>query len=151
MSRIRKGKYRVKCREKYVGDVDNVVYRSSWERKTFAFLDTNPKVKKWASEEIWIPYKGPDGKPHRYFPDLMIEMVNGRQMLIEIKPQAQTKPPKVAMKVKRPRRYLKEMKTYWVNQAKWTAAFQWAEKQGVDFMVWTEKTLIKTLGIQLRG
>ena len=78
-------------------------------------------------------------------------MVNGRHMLFEIKPQAQTKPPKVAMKAKRPRRYLKEMKTYWVNQAKWTAAFQWAEKQGVDFMVWTEKTLIKTLGIQLRG
>ena len=60
MSRIQKGKYRVKCREKYVGDVDNVVYRSSWERNTFAFLDTNPKVMKWASAEIWIPYKGPD-------------------------------------------------------------------------------------------
>ena len=151
MSRIQKGKYRVKCREKYVGDVDNVVYRSSWERKTFAFLDTNPKVKKWASEEIWIPYKGPDGKPHRYFPDIMIQLASGKQLLVEINPQAQTKPPKVAMKAKRPRRYLKEMKTYWVNQAKWTAAFQWAEKQGVDFMVWTEKTLIKTLGIQLRG
>ena len=42
-----------------------------------AFLDTNPKVKKWASEEIWIPYKGPDGKPHRYFPDIMIELYLG--------------------------------------------------------------------------
>ena len=27
----------------------------------------------------------------------------------------------------------------------------WAEKNGVEFHVWTEKVLIKTLGIQLNG
>ena len=81
----------------------------------------------------------------------MIEFTSGKQLLVEIKPQAQTKPPKVTMKAKRPRRYLKEMRTYWVNQAKLNAAHAWAEKNGVDFMVWTEKTLIKNLGIQLNG
>jgi hypothetical protein len=151
MSRIQKGKYRVQCREKYLGDSKEVVYRSSWERKTFTFLDTHPKVKAWASEEIVIPYKGPDGKPHRYFPDLYIEMTSGTKLLVEIKPALQTKPPKLTMKAKHPRRFLKEAKRFAVNHAKWTAAKRWCENKDLDFHIWTEKTLIKTLGIQLRG
>ena len=39
-----KGKYKVKNRSKYVGAVDNVVYRSSWERSFMVYADTNPNV-----------------------------------------------------------------------------------------------------------
>ena len=70
-----KGKYKVKNPSKYVGAVDNVVYRSSWERRFMVYADTNPNVVKWNSEGLVIPYVSPvDGKVHRYFPDFWIEV-----------------------------------------------------------------------------
>ena len=62
------------------------------------FLDTNPSIYRWSSEEIAIPYIKPtDGKTHRYFPDYWIEYIDNNkniiQELIEIKPAAQTKRP----------------------------------------------------------
>jgi hypothetical protein len=43
------GKYKVKHRSKYKGDVDNVVYRSMWERNAFKWCDNNPNIKHWSS------------------------------------------------------------------------------------------------------
>ena len=50
------GRYRVKNTNKYEGDAKDVVYRSLWEKHAFKWCDNNPKVIKWSSEEVIIPY-----------------------------------------------------------------------------------------------
>ena len=52
-------KYIPKNKEKYIGDVENIVCRSLWERTVCKFCDEHPNILKWASEEIAIPYMDP--------------------------------------------------------------------------------------------
>ena len=69
------GIFRPKNPQKYVGDYKNIIYRSSWECRVMDFLDRNPDIISWASEELIIPYKSPaDGKWHRYFPDFLVKV-----------------------------------------------------------------------------
>ena len=90
-----KGRYTIKCPEKYAGDAKKVVYRSLWERQAFKWCENNKNIKLWNSEEIVIPYKYEvDKKLHRYYVDLLIQMKNGDTYLIEIKPKKETIPPK---------------------------------------------------------
>ena len=61
--------------EKYLGNSNNIICRSSWERQFCRYCDVNPNIVKWASEEFSIPYISPvDGRPHRYYPDFLIEV-----------------------------------------------------------------------------
>jgi len=141
-----KGKYKPNHPEKYAGDVTDIVYRSAWEFRVMRFLDSNPNVTKWVSESIIIPYVSPvDGKPHRYFPDFLIEAKDGndqiKTILIEVKPEKQTRQPKAPTKPQQKRRYLKECATYAVNQAKWESARKVAAKYGWEFMILTEKDI----------
>jgi len=56
--------------EKYNGDPNKIILRSSWEKRFCKFVDTNPNVIKWSSEAFRIPYISPlDGKLHNYIPD----------------------------------------------------------------------------------
>ena len=136
-----KGKYRVKNPQKYIGNIDGITYRSSWERAAFLWCDRSPDVVKWSSEEIVIPYRyAVDERLHRYFVDLYLEMSNGDKWIIEIKPSKETKPPR---KGKNRQRYLQESMTYIKNQNKWKAADQFAKKQGWRFAIWDEKFLKK--------
>ena len=49
--------------QKYIGDPNNIIYRSSWECKVMNWLDKNPDILSWASEELIIPYISPvDGQ-----------------------------------------------------------------------------------------
>ena len=137
------GRYTVENKKKYAGDPNNVVYRSLWERDTFKWLDRNPKVKKWSSEEIVIPYYyDVDKKYHRYFPDIKIVFEN-KTVLVEIKPAKETEPPANPSKSKR---YIGEAMTYVKNMNKWEAANSYAKDRGWDFQIWTEDTL-KSMGI----
>ena len=89
------GKYKVKNIGKYQGDPDKVTYRSSWEKACFIWCDANPKIKYWSSEEVVVPYKWDiDKKMHRYFVDLKITFNDGKTILVEIKPNKETAPPK---------------------------------------------------------
>lgn len=135
---------------KYKGDPTNIVYRSSWELRLFGYLDMHPNVIKWSSEEFFIPYKSPiDGRWHRYFPDVYVEQINkdGKKqtVLIEIKPDAQTRPPdmknKTTPKGKISRRFLNEVKTWGTNEAKWKAAQEYCIDRGWIFQIMTEKHL----------
>ena len=75
-------KYQVKKPEKYVGDVSNVVSRSSWETKFMRWCDMNPSVELWGSEIKAIPYYSKaDQKVRRYYPDFFIrvKMTGNRQ------------------------------------------------------------------------
>tara|TARA_B100000575_G_C23117880_1_gene646469 strand:- start:97 stop:597 length:501 start_codon:yes stop_codon:yes gene_type:complete len=139
------GRYKVKNTSKYKGDHTNVVFRSLWEANVFNWCDTNSEVKHWASEEVVIPYYyDVDKKYHRYFIDLKITYKNGRTILVEIKPEKETKPPE--FKGRRTKRYLNEGMTYIKNMNKWSAAQNFAADRGWGFQIWTEKEL-QALGI----
>lgn len=132
------GRYKVNNIKKYKGDFDNVIYRSLWEKACFQWCDQNPKVKKWSSEELIIPYYYDiDKKYHRYYPDLLIFMED-KTILVEIKPEKETVLPAGP---KRTKRYINESITYVKNMNKWEAASEYAKDRGWDFQIWTEKTL----------
>lgn len=143
MRNYKQGIYTAKNREKYVGNVDNIVYRSSWELQFMKWADLNPNVLKWNSEEMVVGYISPvDNRQHRYFVDfiVMVKTKTGdiRKYAVEIKPEIQTLPPKQKRNKKR---LLEESMTYAVNQAKWAAAHQFCQKRGIEFIVLTEKHL----------
>lgn len=132
--------------EKYLGDPSKVYFRSGLERLYMRRFDTNPNVIKWSSEEITISYISPiDGKYHRYFPDFYVECQDENtkeivKMLIEVKPDSQTRPPKGG-KGKKRSRLLLEQKAYGINTSKWESAKEFCKKRGWEFVIATEKTL----------
>ena len=133
------GKYKPINPKKYKGDPTKIIYRSLWERKFMNFCDTKPSVTKWASEEIFIPYRSPrDGKVHRYYPDFYMK-TGDKESIIEIKPLKQCKPPKEPKR--KTAKYKAECLTYLVNQAKWKYARKWCKARGLSFVVLTEKDL----------
>lgn len=143
---FRQGRYTPKNPSKYKGDATNVVYRSSWELRFCQFLDGNPNVLEWASEEVAIPYIKPtDGKVHRYFPDYWIKYKNKHgdvvQEIIEVKPDKQTRQP--TTRGKRKNQQIYESVTYAINLAKWQAASQFCNKYGMKFRLLTENELFK--------
>lgn len=141
------GRYTVKNPSKYWGDPTKVFFRSLWERQVFRWLDDNPQVDKWQSEETTIPYIcKTDGKRHMYYMDVKVKWGNGETFLIEIKPKNQTLAPKVQKR--KTKKYIREVMTYLKNQSKWEAANSHAMRNGWKFQVWTEDTL-KQLGIKL--
>lgn len=146
-----KGRFKPTNPEKYKGDPTNIVYRSLWEFKFFRFIDMHPDVIWWQSEEISIPYLSPiDNKVHRYYPDVTLKKRVGpdkyETVMIEIKPQKQTTPPDISKRNNTPsgrisRRYINEVKTYGINDAKWQAARKYCEERGWKFEIMTEKHL----------
>lgn len=141
-----KGRWQPTNRDKYEGDPTKIVFRSLWERAAFKWVDSNPKIRSWNSEEVVIPYVGIDGRYHRYYMDLKLVWEDGSTTLVEIKPAKQTKPPK---KPKRQtKRYLAEVKTFATNASKWEAAKDYAESRGWKFEIWTENHL-RNLGMKI--
>ena len=143
-----KGKYKVKNRSKYVGAVDNVVYRSSWERRFMVYADNNKNIIKRNSEELVIPYVSPlDGRTHKYFPDFWIQILehSGKIVtsVIEVKPKTQCQPPKMGKTAKSKYRYLREMKTWKVNEAKWEHCQEFCDDKKWQFKILTEDQLVK--------
>ena len=130
--------------KKYKGDVTNIICRSSWERRFCNWCDINESILEWGSEEFWIPYLSPiDNRTHRYFPDFIIKVKEStgviKTYVIEVKPKRQTKPPIKKKRVSKS--YLYEMKTYSVNQAKWSAANEWCKDRRIQFIIITENEL----------
>ena len=141
------GRYKPKNLKKYEGNVSSIKYRSLWERQVMRWLDSNPNVIGWNSEEVVVRYKcKTDGKMHRYFTDLFIRMKDGKCFLIEIKPKNQTVPPKQGSR--KTQKYIREVMTYAKNISKWEAATEYAYRNGMTFQIWDEDT-IKGLGIKL--
>lgn len=139
-----KGRYKPSFPEKYIGDSNNVIYRSLWERKYMKYLDNNPNIIQWASEEISIKYYDPTNKKvRRYFPDFFVkEKLTDEKIisyLVEIKPKKQTVPPK---KPKRQTKgYLYEVMEYARNQSKWEMAREYCVDNGWEFRILTEDDL----------
>ena len=144
--KFHKGRYKVKNPDKYVGNVNKVVYRSSWELKCMNYFDRNPNVIQWSSEELAIPYISPiDKKMHRYFPDFVIQVISQdgskKTLMIEVKPEKQTKPPQKRKRTTK--RYLEEVRTYGINMNKWRAAEEYCADRKWEFKILTEREIGK--------
>jgi len=137
--RYRQGVFRPNHPEKYLGNPSNIIFRSSWEFQFLRKIDNDPNVIAYSSEEVSIPYVSPvDGRTHRYFPDVIVKMKGGKIYMYEIKPVAQTQQPKQSMNRKK---MITEAKTFAVNTAKWAAARAYCERNGITFVILTEKEL----------
>ena len=138
------GRFIPKNPAKYMGDHKNIIYRSSWECRVMDWLDRNPSIISWNSEEIIVPYKSPiDGRFHRYFPDFLVKVQTKdnktKTLMIEIKPKKQTAPPEPQKR--KTKRYITEVMTWGVNESKWKAATEFCLDRGWEFKVMTEEHL----------
>lgn len=143
MGNFHQGKYRPRNPEKYINqkNINNIVYRSSWELFVVKWCDNNPDVISYGMEEVVIPYISKvDGKRHRYFLDFYIKFKNGAVYLVEIKPKYQTIEP-ARKEGKSKKRLLQEMTTYATNISKWEAAKVFADKNNAKFVIWSENEL----------
>ena len=140
MPKYQKSLYSIVNKHKYIG-AKTPIARSSWERTFMIFLDHNPSIEQWASEPFSIPYKDPiTGKKKQYWPDFLILYVDKNGVkhgeIIEIKPNVQTG----RVKTKSPIHNAQIIK----NNAKWAAALQYCESQGLKFRLITELDMFKT-------
>ena len=137
------GKYKLKHPSKYIGDPDNIIFRSSWELRFCKYCDENDKIIKWSSEPISIDFWNPlDKKTHRYHPDFYIKVRkednSEEDWILEIKPQNQYKKelePKLTGRItpKKLKEY-NDKKTVWIiNRCKFEAATRFAESIGYRF------------------
>lgn len=141
------GRFTPRNPQKYIGNPTNIIYRSSWERIFMAWCDMTPAVIAYGSEELVIPYISPvDGNQHRYFVDffIIVRQQDGskKKFAIEIKPYAETKPPRITKNMLT-ESVKHKINTYQVNQAKWQAAKKYCEVFNMKFVVLTERELLK--------
>jgi len=139
------GYFRPQNPQKYLGDPNNIVYRSGWELKFMRWCDRTENVLEYGSEEFFIPYFDPvTNRVRRYFPDFIIKVREQsgeiKKYVIEVKPKRQTIPP-VQTSKKKTRTYINEVKTYAMNEAKWKAAQEWCKDRMIEFKIITENEL----------
>ena len=123
-----------------------VAIRSSYEREFADWLDLNPTVLQWFSEDLEIPYLySLDKRYHRYYIDFWFKYNHAsgkkKEMLVEVKPMNKVLPPKV------PKRKTKSFKEsvleYIKNVDKWKSTLNFVEtlrKKGrnIEFVIVTD-------------
>ena len=139
-----KSRYKPVNPKKYQGNPNNIICRSSGERKFCQLADKKENVISWASEEINIPYISPkDNRVHKYYPDFLIKVKESsnriKTYVVEVKPKKQTLPPKKRKRITKS--YIYECQTYAVNQAKWRAAAEFCKDNRIEFKIITEDEL----------
>ena len=130
------GKFVPKNVNKYKGNPNQIFFRSLWEYHLFRWLDGSSDVEEWGSETVVIPYFNLlDKKIHRYFVDIYAKIRDKdgviRKYLVEVKPYKETIRPKDVRMVPK----------YITNMSKWKAAEEFAKKNGMRFILLTEKEL----------
>lgn len=138
------GIFNPKNPQKYKGSIP-IIFRSRLELLSMRYLDNNPNILTWGSESVVVPYQSPvDGKIHRYFVDLVAALKSKdgkiKKLLIEVKPERQTRPPEISSR-KKQKTMLYEKYQWALNQAKWDAARAWANSKGYIFIILNEKHL----------
>lgn len=137
--------------EKYIGDVHNIISRSSWEFRFCRYCDQNEKIVKWSSEAVQVPYYNPlDKKDHIYNVDFYAKIQNVddsfTEWIIEVKPESQhQKPAQLVGNVTEQKliSYNRKMQIWITNQAKFKAAKEWADKRGWRFGIIDENFLFR--------
>lgn len=134
-SKYHQGMYDPNQLSKYYNSCKNepVIYRSGLEQKFIRFCENSTSIAKWASEPIKIPYFNRlNKKQQNYYPDYIIENLDGKKTIIEVKPYDQTVKPK-------------DIDSNWLKRAwitnvdKWAAAKKFAEDHNMQFTIITEK------------
>jgi hypothetical protein len=128
---------------KYIGN-GPIIFRSGLELKFMRWCDKTDTILKWSSESIAIPYFDTIQKKNRkYYADNFVEILEGvniKRYLVEIKPFKQTQAPIESKGKKRSNLLFEQMQ--WVNNNdKWRAAKNFAISNGMDFIIITEKEL----------
>jgi len=145
MSNYHSGKFTPKNPKKYRGNVHNIQFRSGWELKMMIWLDENPNVIAYASEEIAIQYQHPfKGRTARYFPDFIADIkdIDGKiqRYLIEIKPEKETIQP-IKKSRQKTKTWMYAEATWAINQKKWEAAQRFCAANNMKFKLITEREL----------
>ena len=139
--------------EKVVGG--EILCRSSWETKLADWCDRNPIAANINElHKYHLDITNPINWPvNNYYPDFYMQIQNQdgsvKTLLIEVKPYAQTQPPKQISenaKLKDVRAFNNQAKTYIQNDAKWKAAREWCKLHNIEFVVFTEHEL-KRMGL----
>ncbi len=99
---------------------ESLHFRSGFEESFYKTLEKMSDVVKYKPEPFKIEYFF-EGTSHNYIPDILVEKIDGKKELWEIKPKSQIELPK--------------------NKAKWIAANEYCKKRNWEFIVYTEKGL----------
>jgi len=170
-AKTHQGYYRVSNREKYIGDPNLVIYRSSWEFAFMKWADSTPSILRWSSEPTKVQYYDRVSKleecrklgldPNNpknwiiknYNIDFWVEVKKPDELIerwfIEVKPKhklQKPQPPKDGAPLKEQRRYVILAKEYIINEAKFASLNEWAKRNGAKFYIFTEDVMMK-LGI----
>ena len=142
-----KDTYKPVNEDKYIGDINKIQCRSSWEKSFCQWLDYNPNVVNWSSEITHIEYYDPvKRKKRRYFPDFLMKVKDKNDnfvtYMIEVKPYKETHPPRADRRKSKKTRMIEEMK-WMTNSAKFNAATEYCRRKGWVFKIITEKELFK--------
>lgn len=124
--RKRRGRHYISGVYKAAKCVNAVHYRSGWELVVTKFLDADPTVLKFEYETLKIPYvfNIKARKLRNYYPDFIVYYVDGRKVIIEVKRNSALNQIMVLRKA--------------------IAAREWAAKNGMEYVFWTEN-IIKPL------
>lgn len=144
-SRYHQGYYNIKNISKYRGDASSIICRSSYETKFCFYCDNNDSIVEWNSESVSIRYTSlADNRQHTYYLDFWIRLADGREFIVEVKPDGKLKKPKQPSKkatAKQINSYNIRLKEYLVNFSKFRAAKIYANQIGMDFILVTESFL----------
>jgi hypothetical protein len=149
---IKQGYFRPVNLDKYMGDPNKIIFRSSWEFKFLKWCDLSPTILRYASEPVGIVYYNPlDHRTHRYYIDFYVitKSADGTEQkwLIEVKPLKYVNPPPCPERMtnKQTANYLYAAKQYITNKAKFEAARAFAAQRSIKFGIITENFLFKSI------
>lgn len=157
-SKYEQGFYKPQNPEKYVGNLNEIYYRSRLEKKFAIYCDTNPLVSKWGLEILYIPYQMVNENNrmsfHKYYPDFYVELTDpenpliSTKMIVEIKPKAETVPPTIpnTSSLKKLKSLEYQVMTYRKNVHKWAQAIDWCKRKGMIFKIVTEENINTFVG-----
>jgi len=103
-------------------------YRSGWELKYMVYLDSNPDVVSWSYEKVVIEYisNQKTKKIRKYYPDFEVEYIDGKKIIVEIKPSRKLQKATIVKKIR--------------------AAKEWCTKRDLTYKILTEIEL-KDIGL----
>lgn len=141
-SHFKQGYFDVSKSTKYVGQ-QPVIYRSGLEYKAFVAFEKASTIEQWSSEPNFIKISYTyNNKQHNYHIDAYLKYTNGKQQIVEIKPQYQVEQPQMS-KFKTNAQFIKALDVYQRNVAKWKAANQFAIDNKMEFKILTDTTINK--------
>lgn len=154
----KKGLYTPKNPEKYIGDLSDIMYMSSWELKFMIYCDHRSEILKWGSECFFVPYTMERKDPktgaikktnHKYYPDFYLEVIDPnspegfKRLVVEVKPSSEVNEPKPPKKfsTKAMKNFEYAITAYQKNMYKWSKTKEYCSARGMEFMLVTEKHL----------